>query len=295
MSSKVSIVIPNWNGAKKLANNLPQVLQTKGVEQFVVVDDGSTDDSIRVIREQFPEVELVIRPRNGGFSSSVNSGVRAVKGELVLILNTDAVPQANCLETVLPLFKDEQVFSVGANVGGNWAWAVFDKGWFWHRQGPEPVAKAVHQTLWASGGSAVFRKSMWDKLGGLDELFNPFYEEDLDLGYRATKRGWINLWDPKFEVEHYKQKGVIEENFSKAKVSKVAERNHLIFTWKNITSPKLLADHRVALLKHIIRHPKYFLIFMSALMRFPAILKLRAIEKKAQKVTDEDILGRFNV
>lgn len=291
---KVSIVIPNWNGAQKLRDNLPEVLKTQGVDQFIVVDDGSTDESITVL-EGFSGIEMVVRAKNGGFSAAVNTGVAAASGDLVFILNTDAVPEVDCLKTVLPLFKDEQVFSVGANVGGNWSWAVFKDGWFWHRQAPDPVAKEVHQTLWSSGGSGVFRRSMWDKLGGLDELFNPFYEEDLDIGYRAAKRGWINLWDPKFKVEHYKQKGVIEENFSKAKVSKVAERNHLFFTWKNITSAKLMSEHRRALVKQLLRHPKYWAIFWSALVKLPDVMRLRAIEAKAQKVSDEEILGRFEV
>src|SRR5206468_7818529 len=71
------------------------------------------------------------------------------------------------------------------------------------------------------------RSSDLDKLGGFDELFNPFYEEDVDLGYRARKRGFINIFEPKSKVEHYKEKGVISLNFSQTLIAKTAQRNQL--------------------------------------------------------------------
>ncbi len=296
---KVSLVIPNWNGAEKLKQNLPQVLKVKGVDEVIVVDDGSTDKSVEVLKSEFPMVHLVERKKNGGFSSAVNTGFRAARGDLVFLLNSDAVPEVDAVEKVLPYFKDEKVFSVGLNAGGTWSWAEFKDGYFWHHQASGTKdetlhASEVHQTLWASGGSAVFRKDIWDKLGGLDEIFNPFYEEDVDLGYRATKSGYENLWDPGAVVEHYKQKGVIEENFSKSFVSKIAQRNQLIFIWKNITDSDLIWSHIWALLKMLILHPKYWTVFVAAILRLPGILTKRAVIKKEFKMLDKDLLSKFD-
>lgn len=291
---KVSIVIPNWNGAEKLRRNLPKVLKVRGVSEVIVSDDASTDDSVEVVQKHFSKVKLIKREKNGGFSSNVNTGVSHASGDLIFLLNTDAVPETDCLEHILFHFKTKGVFSVGFNTGGSWSWAKFKDGFFWHQVAKE-VPKEAHQTLWVSGGSGVFRKKIWDKLGGLDELFNPFYEEDVDLGYRASKGGYINLWEPKAKVEHYKETGVIKENFTESTVAKIAQRNQLIFIWKNITSKKLFNQHISELIKKLISNPKYFMIFFAAFKSINKIANKRDVEKKQAKVSDEEILDKYQI
>lgn len=292
---KISIVIPNWNGAEKLKKHLPNVLAAanySNVAEVIVSDDASTDDSLEVLKKEFPEVKVVMREKNGGFSSNVNFGVSRIDADLIVLLNSDASPKINFLDSVLPHFKDEKVFSVGCNTSGSWARAEFKDGFFWHNQASEKP-KEAHITLWASGGSGVYRKSIWDELGGLDTLFDPFYEEDLDLGYRATKRGYINLWEPKSIVDHYKEKGVIAQNFKKDRVNKIAQRNQLIFIWKNITSPELFRDHQKALLKRLVKHPKYWQIFLMAAIKLLKVIEKRKIEMEEAKLTDEEVLAIF--
>jgi GT2 family glycosyltransferase len=290
---KVSIVIPNWNGAEKLRKNLPEVLKVKGVDEVIVSDDASTDDSVQILKKEFPEIKLIIRQKNGGFSSNVNTGFKNASGDFIFLLNSDAVPEPDCVQNALPHFKDEKVFSVGCNVGGTWTWAKWENGFFWHHQA-KGTPKAAHQTLWASGGSSIFRKSIWDQLNGLDELFDPFYEEDVDIGYRATKRGYINLWEPRSKVEHYKQKGVIEENFSKSKVAKTAQRNQLFLIWKNITDEDLIAEHKSALAKMLLTKPKYWEIFLKAFIHFNKVAKMREVEKKESTLTDNEVFKKFS-
>ena len=289
----VAIVIPNWNGEKKLKNNLKRVLEVKSVQQVIVADDASTDGSVELIKNAYPSVKLVKRKKNGGFSANVNFGVNNATTDLVFLLNTDAVPDKDCLNAVLPHFENPQVFSVGCNVGGGWSWAKWSKGWFWHNQMGKDADTDWHQTLWASGGSGVFRRDLWQKMGGLDESMNPFYVEDVDLGYRATKRGYLNIFEPKSRVEHYKEKGVIEENFSKKKVSDTAERNTLILIWKNVTDPWLLVSHLCYLVWRLACHPKYWFVFMQALARLPKTLINRSIEAKHQKLSDMAIFSKF--
>lgn len=298
----VSIIIPNWNGEDKLKRNLPEVFKVSGVDEIIVVDDKSTDDSTYLVESKFREVKLIKKEKNEGFSSTVNLGVKNAKGDFVFLLNTDAIPVKDCLNFIMPHFKHNKVFSVGLNAGGNWAWAKFKDGYFWHQQMPKNGKQTTHETLWVSGGSGVFRKSIWDKLGGLDPLFNPFYEEDVDLGYRATKRGYFNLWEPKAKVEHYhqgvssanKEKGVIEENFSKKHVAKIAQRNQLYFIWKNITDEKLYKSHHKALLKKIITHPKYLSVYLSASKNKKEILRKRQIEIKESQISDRQILEKYS-
>ncbi len=288
---RVSIVIPNWNGEEKLKRNLPKVLKTKGVDEIIVVDDASSDESVKVVRENFPQVKLIQQKENHGFSTTVNLGVKSALGELVFLLNTDAVPSEDCVEEALVHFKDFNVFSVSCNTGGSWSWAKFERGYFWHYMAEE--TSKSHQTLWSSGGSGIFRKDIWDELGGFDELFNRFYEEDTDIGYRATKRGYVNIWEPKSRAEHYKEPGVIEQNFSKGFVSTIAQRNQLYFIWKNIHDKQMIQAHRGALIRKLLAHPKYWKIFLSAFIHMPEILKERSVEKKKSKVLDRAILEKF--
>lgn len=297
---KVSLVIPNWNGAEKLKKNLPKVLEVaraERIEEIIVSDDASKDNSVKILKSEFPEVVVLESKaaRNLGFSSNVNRGVKQSKGDLVMLLNTDATLSENFLKPLLPHFENSKVFGVGCNTGGTWATATFKDGFFQHSQAFQTTsgeAKA-HITLWASGGSGVFRKSIWEELGGLDPLYNPFYVEDLDLGYRAWKRGYKNIWEPRSLVKHYKEKGVIESNFSEHLIKNITERNMLIFTWKNITSKKLMAEHKKALVKMFLQHPKYSLIIIAALRKLSQILARRKIEERDAKLADEEILYIF--
>lgn len=293
--TKISIVIPNWNGQEKLRKHLPGVLKAakhSKVEEIIVVDDKSSDESVRVLKIEFPEVKVIEKDQNSGFSSTVNLGVKSSQGELVVLLNSDASPKEDFLDFILPHFKDKNVFSVGGSVGGGWSGAEFKDGFFWHNMVEEKLQEA-HSTLWVSGGSGVFRRSIWDELGGLDTLFDPFYEEDLDLGYRATKRGYINLLEPKSKVEHYKEIGVIKEHFSTKKVARIAQRNQLIFIWKNITNREYINGHIKALFAMLIKHPTYILVFLSAFYKLPQILEKREIEKRYSKLTDQEVLSMF--
>jgi GT2 family glycosyltransferase len=296
---KISVVIPNWNGEEQLKKNLPKVIEAcKGrISEIVISDDASTDKSVELIKKDFPEIKLVEsqHKKNLGFSSNVNLGFSGVQGDLVILLNNDAYPEKGFLDAALPHFDNPKVFSVGLSTGGSWNYAGFENGFIRHHM--QVIDKTdfskSHQSLWASGGSAIFQKCIWDELNGLDTLFDPFYEEDFDLGYRATKRGYINIWEPKSKVFHYLEKGVIESSFSKSKINHVAERNNLILTWKNLTSKKLLSQHQSALIKRLFLHPKYWQIFISATSKYPEIMKKRKIEKSQAKLTDEEIFSLF--
>ncbi len=293
---KTSIIIPNWNGKEKLKRNLPNVLQTKDVGEIIVVDDNSSDESAHFLETEYPQIKLIKRKKNGGFSSTVNIGVKAAKEDFIFLLNSDAVPDPDCVKKIWQYFDDPNIFSISFNTGGNWSWAEFKNGFFWHYMQPvkNNEQPQSHQTLWASGGSAVFRKKIWEALDGFDEIFDPFYEEDVDLGYRATKRGYVNLWVAEAKTEHYKQKGVIEENFSQSHVAKIAQRNQLLFIWKNITSLNLISQHLTGLIKILIIHPSYWLIFVSALPFLPGLLSVRVTESRRAKLSDEQILAKYH-
>jgi len=293
---RVSVVIPNFNGEELLKKNLPSVLKAKDnplneIIEVIVVDDGSVDESVFLIKNNFPEVKLIKHKINRGFSASVNTGVRTAKGDLVVLMNTDVIPSQDFLVAVFSHFKDEKVFAVSLHEKGYaWARGIFKDGYIEIAPGEETIQ--AHLSFWVSGGSGVFRRSYWMKLGGMDEkLLSPFYWEDIDLCYRAAKRGWLNLWEPEANVVH-KHESTISK-FSKKYVERIRERNQLLVLWKNIISPNLFRKHVLGLLKRLAGHPGYLRIILMALFRIRTVLKARSKEKREGRVSDEAIFAKF--
>jgi len=293
---KVSIVIPNYNGEEILRKNLESVHTAMNnkrncVEEVIVVDDCSFDKSVELIKNNFPWVRLIKHKKNRGFSSSVNTGVRMSKGGLVVLLNTDVIPSENFLENVLPHFSDENVFAVSLHEKGySWAKGIFKDGFIEHE--PGKITDKPHVTFWVSGGSGVYLRKYWMKLGGMDEkLFSPFYWEDIDLCYRAAKRNLVNLWEPNALVVH-KHEATISK-LSKKYVTRIRERNYLLFIWKNLTSKNLLSKHILGLTKRVIRRPGYIRIVIMALLKIKPLIRKRRKERKESKVSDEAIFAKF--
>lgn len=283
-----SAVIPNYNGAKLLAQNLPKVLNN-GIDEVIVVDDGSTDGSPQVL-QKFKEVKVIRNDKNLGFVKSVNKGVKSAKGDIIVLLNSDVAPSKDFLKPVLPYFKNEKVFAVNfSEPQFSWAKATFANGFIVHSPGPRGEAPRI--SFWASGGSAAYSRQKWQELGGMDRLFHPFYWEDIDLSYRAAKRGWGIWWEPA-SIVHHAHGGTIEKYFSKNYIEYISARNQLIFIWKNITSQKMSAEHRKALLKKLLQG-QMIRPFFGALVKLPEIFAKRKNGERFAKLTDEEIFAKF--
>jgi GT2 family glycosyltransferase len=295
---KISIVVPNWNGASLLLKNLPKVVvaaknEKNNIVEIIVVDDGSSDKSIEILETNFSNDVRVIKHKvNRGFSNAVNTGVRGSFGTHVCLLNTDVVPERSFLVSAIPLLKREKVFGVTLNEGKYGpAVAKFD-GYFMHNSGE--ITKRPEETMWISGGSGIFAKNIWKELKGMDnDLYSPFYWEDVDLGYRARKRGYQLLWDPKAKVEHKHESVINPNNFRKTYLGIIKERNELLFIWKNITSKNLIKKHREALFNRLKRHPGYVKVVVAALLKWPIVVKRRKREREESVVSDEAIFTQF--
>lgn len=296
MEKNVSVVIPNYNGEALLSENLPRILDAANkkenkILEIIVVDDASTDMSVSLLDENFPEVRCIRHKKNKRFSAAVNTGCRMAKGDFVCLLNSDVCPSPLFLKSIFRHFEDKDVFGVSLSEKGySWAKGFFKNGYVEHMPGSKTTKP--HETFWVSGGSGVFRRDIWMKLKGLDEeLFPPFYWEDLDICYRAMKRGYKLIWEPQAFVSHEHES--TNKLFNSTYKRRIEERNQLLFIWRNITSPNLFRKHIRALIARSLRHPGYIRIVLMALMKYRAVYKLRKIEKKQATVSDESIFARF--
>lgn len=289
---KTSVVIPNWNGKELLRKNLPAVLEG-GFDEIIVVDDGSTDDSVEYLKSLQTtdyRLRLIFNKGNLGFGKSVNRGVEATSADIVFLLNTDVRPEGDVVSPVLRHFKDPKVFGVSLNEGKfGWARPKIENGFVGHEPGGK--TNKPHATFWVSGGSGVFRKSMWDELGGLDTVYSPFYWEDVDLSFRALKKGWKLIWEPAVKVEHEHEATINKKFFSPRYLNYIKERNQLLFHWKNLEIGWIVKYHLLGVVKRFIRHPGYAVPLLLAAIKFPTVF-LRRISVQEKDLSVEDVLRR---
>lgn len=299
----VSIVVPNYNGEEILKKNLPKVLDVVEDAEVIVVDDASTDGSLKILDGFKSKIKVIKNEKNLGFSSSINRGVKEAEEEMVVLLNTDVVPEKDFLKPLLEHFKDEKVFAVGCmdksiedekTVLRGRGIGEWKRGLFIHSRGEVDRTN----TLWVNGGSGAFRKSIWEKLGGFNELYSPFYWEDIDLSYRALKSGYKIVFEPKSVVTHEHEKGAIKSVYSDFQIRTIAYRNQFIFVWKNITDFSMKVNHLFWLPYYIfsafLRVDIAFIKgILDAFILFPKIIKYKDIEQKFSVLKDNQVLTPF--
>lgn len=257
MRPPITVIIPNFNGAALLRKNLPSVLAAlqnyPGASTLIVVDDGSSDQSVEVLKDEFPQAEVVLHPENKGFAEAIHTGVNAARTELLFLLNSDVALSPDIFVPLVTYFEDESTFSVnpliyderGQVKPHSWNLRQFRGGTLklmkWslehallRRKQGEKLA-----TAYAHGGSFMVRRSMFLALGGFHPIFKPFYSEDYDLGLRAWRRGWGSYFEPTVHIVHQSQ-GSIRSNAKWSHIKTIRRRNRYILEWGHLGSSDLL-------------------------------------------------------
>ncbi len=254
----VSVVIPNWNGRDLLATYLPSVvlaLSGHADNEVIVVDNASEDGSPAFLAEHFPQVRVIALEENLGFGGGSNTGFRAAKNDIVVLLNNDMRVEPGFLQPLLQHFTDPLVFSVSCQIffsdpgkrreetGLTQAW--WEDGRLKVRHRVDDAITSVYPCFYPGGGSSAFHRRKFLELGGFDELLRPFYYEDTDLGYMAWKRGWKVLYEPRSVVFH-EHRGTIGRKFTPQFIQQVLKKNAVLIGWKNVHSWRMLAAQLAA-------------------------------------------------
>ena len=217
MHRRIVIVIPNWNGRQYLEPCLHSVFAQEFQDFAVIlVDNGSTDDSVDLVRTRFPQVQLIENSKNQGFAAANNQAIRASRSQFVATLNNDTVVEPGWLgalvraaeaDSSIGMCASKMLFAERGDVIDSAGVAVDRAGIVWNRESGNVVqfAQAGGATpipvFGPCAGAALYRRAMLDDIDLFDEDFFA-YMEDVDLAWRAQWAGWKCVYVPQAVVHH---------------------------------------------------------------------------------------------
>jgi N-acetylglucosaminyl-diphospho-decaprenol L-rhamnosyltransferase len=192
-----AVYIPNFNGAERIGRALRSLREQSRPVDVVVVDNGSSDGSLELLREKFPEVAVLALERNLGFGAALNRAIAEHRGDPLLLLNDDAEAGPRFVEALLDAAA-EGVQSVAGVLLQERAPELIDSAGvvadstlmgFDHLHGERlTAAAAAAGPLGPSGGAALYDRAAFEAVGGFDERIFLYYE-DLDLALRMAAAG----------------------------------------------------------------------------------------------------------
>jgi len=205
--------------------------------EIIVVDDCSTDGSVEFIKSAYPEIILVVNRENKGFSYACNRGIEIAKCQLILLLNSDVKLSANYFEHQWKYFMRWDTFGVMGRITDmtgekiqdaarlpKWNGFKLKTDYFYYTRAEGDRL----YTLYLSGANALIDAEKLKEMGGFNELFSPFYCEDMELSMRA----WVLKWKCYYEHNSVCQHMVSAstKNYAPAKkIKSIYFRNRLYF------------------------------------------------------------------
>ena len=267
---KLAIVILNWNGAKMLRQYMPSVLRYSRDEATVyVADNASTDDSLQLLREEFPEVKLIVLEKNWGFADGYNKALSQIEAEYYLLLNSDIEVThhwltpliefmdahqevAACQPKLLSIFDRDKFEYAGASGGFLDRYGYpFCRGRIFDTvecdNGQYDYATEV---LWATGAALMVRTTDYWAVNGLDGRFFA-HNEEIDMCWRMRIRGRKIYCLPESYVYHVGGGTLPKSNPMKTFLN---FRNNLTMLYKCLPDEEL---------KHVMRW-RWFLDYLAA-------------------------------
>jgi len=254
----ISAIVPTLRGQARLERNLRSVarsLEAAGEPwEIVVVDDGGGG-----ITWSGAGVRVVRLAENRGYGPAVNAGVAASRGEYLLVLNDDVRLEPDTVTRLRSFFPDAALFAVVPAIlsplavcgdeGGKAG--VWDAGLLEIREAP---SARTHPTFYAVGCCYLSPREHWEALGGYDDAYAPFLWEDVDLAYRAWRRGLRILHVPEVAC-HHEGSATLREQRTLDERERIGFRNRALFHLRNLRDPDLRAEALGALAAYALFEP----------------------------------------
>ena len=248
--SKVTIIIPNYNGIDFLKDCI-ESLRHQSYKNFevLIVDNGSKDKSVEYLKclesyENNLNIKVIYLDENLGFAGGVNVGLAASDSEFIILLNNDTEVFPDYVEMLVnAIEKSEKIFAVNPLMINAHNKELVDDagdgysllGWGYQIGVGEKVKDFTKKrtVFSACAGASIYRKSILDEVGYFDEMHFA-YLEDMDLSFRARLRGYIIGFEPKAKVYHLGS-ATSGSKYNSFKV-RLAARNNIYLIYKNMTN-----------------------------------------------------------
>lgn len=240
----VSILILNWNGRGLLEQYVPPLTQLDypGTYKLVLVDNGSTDDSLDFVTSRYPQIQIIANGENLGFSKGINRGLQQAADEVTVLLNTDVEVRPDWLtELVRPFLDNSQIGITGSKLyypDGNtlqhagvtieYPRAVAPHRFY--REKDSGQADALCEVDSVTGAAMAIHQKVLAAIGLLDEQFSPFYYEESDFCVRAREAGFLVVYQPASVAIHHESFSFGEQ---RQRVFCNLQRNRLLFVMKH--------------------------------------------------------------
>jgi len=256
----ISVVIPSRNGHDLLERCLPGIQEA---DEIIVVENGSDDGTAGYLRETWPRVAVEHSPQPLAFAVAMNRGIKRARFSHVCVLNNDMVVEPGFFAALL------RPFDIVPDLFSSTAQIFFPEGRRREETGKTvmnpspgvtefpvrcdiPLEGEDHSyVLYGSGGCSLFDTAKLDALGGFDEVYQPAYVEDLDLGVRAWLRGWSSVYCAGARVLH-EHRATTSRYFSPGDLDRALEINYVQFLARAIGDPETFSrlwQHNVLRLK----------------------------------------------
>lgn len=298
------IVIPTYNGRDILEECLPSVvreIERRGnIDELIIMDNASTDGTAEFLAAEYPAARVMRLERNAAIFA-MNRAAKATSLKYMFFLNNDMLLDEGCIDTMLAGFTDENIFAVTGKV---FQWdrntvqagrrrAVYQKGMFWYL--PWPGQDEAGVTLHALGGQSVYDREKFLELGGFDPLFSPFYHEDLDISWRAYRRGWRVLYDPGAVMIH-RGAATAGRLYTREQLDVFMRKNVFLFIWKNLHGGGMLTRHLLWLPlragQAVLKGDKTFTRgLIGALKQGVSAMRCRSRARATAVISDEEVLA----
>lgn len=273
---KVAVVILNWNGAKMLQNYLPSVIENTNekLAEIIVADNGSTDNSLSVLKKDFSNLRVIELKKNFGFAEGYNRALEQCNHAYFVLLNSDVEVTPGWLDPLISNLENNYRIAAAQPKIKSWVnkemfeYAGASGGYIDQYGYPFCRGRVINvvekdrgqydepaTVLWATGACLVIKSAVYKEAGGLDGTFFAHMEE-IDLCWRIKNQGYEIMAYPESTVYHLG--GGTLPNNSPRKLF-LNYRNNLLLLYKNLPAKSLKKTMRVRFLLDMISAVIYIL------------------------------------
>ena len=314
---KIAVVVLNWNGKAWLEKFLPNLLKNSLEATIFMADNASTDDSVDFVKNNFPNLKIIVNSSNGGYAKGYNDALKQIDAEYFVLINSDIEVTEGWLSPIIDLMDSDKKIAacqpklLDYNNKTNFEYAGASGGFIDNLGYPFCRGRIFDdleqdrgqyndaiEVFWASGACFFVRASHFNVIGGLDEDFFA-HQEEIDLCWRLKNKGYKIMVQPKSVVFHV---GGGTLNSGSPFKTHLNFRNNLFMLFKNLPTSalftiipiRLVLDGVAALtflskkngLQHVLAIAKAHFIFY---FEIPKLIAKR--EKINQK---NNLIGKMN-